>query len=91
MNQRFAILFMGSDRCLSEVQRDYIVRRAGSLYFQAEKEGNVSLDAESDSLEGRITAGQWVSLGALGGVSYKAEVDTDKGKVKIGFLIREIP
>ncbi len=93
MGQRFAICFLGSDGRLSQEQKDYVLRRAGYLYFNGESEGDIALlddGDDSNSLEGRITGGQWVSLGVLSGVSYKAEVETPKGKARLSFLMREL-
>src|SRR3989338_8719530 len=61
MTYRFAVCFLASDSKLSDSQVECVISRAGSLYFQGQQEGNVTLlNADQDSLEGKITGGQWV-------------------------------
>ncbi len=86
LGYRWGYTFLIADAKLRGDDRLYLLREATEMYLGNEDERPL----KTDSLEGRLTTqGKYDSLGSFGGQRFDAEVETDKGKAKVRFLVEE--
>jgi hypothetical protein len=75
-----------SDKILSRRQKANLISEALDMFGSRESEREI----KTDSLEGRVrTNGKYYVLGSFAGQHYEAEVETDWGKAKLSFLVKE--
>ena len=83
---RWGITFLEADMTVSFEDKAHLIFQATEMYLCEQPERDVA----TDTLEGRIwTKGDYQLLGSFGGVQYRAEVETERGKSKIRFLVCE--
>ena len=89
---RWGFSFLQTDTMLTYEQRSYLLQRATEMYLEGEEKRDIFLQNLGDtySLEGRIsTKGEQGVLGSLVGIKFSAEIDTNKGKARVSFLVSE--
>lgn len=88
---RWGFTFLQTDLRLTEKQRYFLLERATIMYLNDKMQEYCRLTEDGEnSLEGRIsTKGEYGVLGTFQGVKFSAEVDTNKGKAKLAFLVSE--
>ncbi|NCO38583.1 MAG: hypothetical protein COZ06_22550 [Armatimonadetes bacterium CG_4_10_14_3_um_filter_66_18] len=89
MNQtgiRWGFTFLVTDNRLGKDARLKLLVSATEMYLTGEKERPV----ESEAYEGRLfTNGEFGLIGTVGGMKFRAEIDTDDGRAVLSFLVNE--
>ena len=83
---QWGVTFLVTNIGISFEDRHSLLRQATEMYVLGEEEREV----EGTNFEGRVyTRREYQLLGTLSGQRFDAELDTDKGKVKLAFLVNE--
>lgn len=85
-NGVWGFVFLSADGILSLDDKMDIVRQGVEMFYKNEDERRL----KTDNYEGRVfTKRQFEMIGMLGGQKFDAELETDKGKVKLRFLVSD--
>ena len=83
---RWVVTFLKTETGLSPYDRLYLMLQATEMYLSREEERAV----RGETFEGVLhRTGKYQLLGTFGGQEFKAEVETDKGKKDLAFLVTE--
>lgn len=86
-NPRWGFLYAVTDSRMTHDERDGIVLDALTMFLDGEKKRNVTRE---DCYEGVIyDRGICQSIGCFAGRRFDAELETNHGKARLGFLIYE--
>ena len=83
---RWGITFLVADSRLGNLEKDYLLVKATTMYLRNENDKEV----KTDSIEGKLfTKGDYCSLGSFDGQRFDAELETEHGRVNVRFLVSE--
>ena len=83
---RWGITFLVADSRLGEVEKDYLLIKATTMYLRDEKNRAIL----TDTIDGKLsTQGNYWSLGSFAGQRFDAQLDTEQGRVNVRFLVSE--
>ncbi len=83
---KWGITFLRGASYLTRDEQDELIRDATSMYILKEDDRRV----QTGTYAGRITT-RWKYgvIGTFGGIEFNAELETDKGRDKLSFLVNE--
>jgi len=83
---RWGFVYLNTTRNMPLEESHYLVSQAVDMYLEKEKKRNL----QRDMYEGVIfNTGQSGILGSFSGHKFAAELETDKGKVNLEFIVTE--